>query len=86
MASTPHNFHLTENYCQPEEASIVNESRHFFSEAFMKVCEERDLPIPLKIGAMVAFANGSLLARLCSHFPKVRFFATFPLLQDDVIP
>jgi len=91
MASTPHNFHLTENCCQPEEASIVNESSDFFSKALMKVCEERDLPIALKIGAhrginpelkaagdgVVAFADGSVVARLCSRFPKVRFLATF---------
>jgi len=63
----------------------------FLREVLIKVCEERDLPIALKIGAhrgvnpallqagdgIVAFADAEILARLCSHFPKVRFLATF---------
>jgi len=54
----------------------------------LKIGAHRGINPELKAAGdgMVAFANGSLLARLCSHFPKVRFFATFPLLQDDVIP
>merc|ERR1712176_1297244 len=56
----------------------------------MQVCEERDLPVALKIGAHrgvnpalrqagdgVAFANTDVLARLCTRFPRVRFLATF---------
>jgi hypothetical protein len=56
----------------------------------MRVCEERDLPIALKIGAhrgvnpglksagdgVVAFADTGVLVRLCTCFPKVRFLAT----------
>ena len=65
-------------------ASIINEDSDFLSEVLMKVCEERDLPLALKIGAhrgvnpelrqagdgIVAFADGNVLARLCSRFPK----------------
>lgn len=72
-------------------ASVIDEHSDFLSDVLMKVCEERDLPIALKIGAirkmnpsleqagdgMVAFADASMLARLCSRFPKVRFLATF---------
>lgn len=72
-------------------ASVIDENHDFLSEVLMKVCEERDLPIALKIGAhrnlnpelrqagdgVVAFADASVLARLCSKFPKVRFLATF---------
>ena len=56
----------------------------------MKVCEERNLPLALKIGAHrgvnpdllsagdgMIFADAGTLARLCSKFPKVRFLATF---------
>jgi hypothetical protein len=71
--------------------SVIDESSDFLSEVLMKVCEERDLPLALKIGAqrglnprlkaagdgMVAFCDGTMLARLCSRFPKVRFLATF---------
>jgi len=127
MASTPHNFVLSETKgtlsgivktgvnpdalrqpfafvgtsgvgcnpdCDPEEentASIIDENSDFLSEVLMKICEERDLPVALKIGAhrgvnpellsagdgVVAFADTSVLARLCSRFPKVRFLATF---------
>jgi hypothetical protein len=71
--------------------SLIDENSDFLSQVLMKVCEERDLPIALKIGAhrglnpglkaagdgMVAFCDGNMLARLCSRFPKVRFLATF---------
>lgn len=57
----------------------------------MQVCEERDLPLALKIGAhrgvnprlkdagdgVVAFADAGMLGRLCDRFPRVRFLATF---------
>jgi len=71
-------------------ASIINEESDFLSEVLMKVCEERDLPVALKIGAHrgvnpkllsagdgVVVADTSVLARLCTRFPKVRFLATF---------
>jgi len=74
-----------------EIASLINEQSDFLSVVLMSVCEERDLPIALKIGAhrginprllsagdgIVAFADGGVLARLCYRFPKVRFLATF---------
>ena len=74
-----------------EIASLINETSDLLSEVLMKVCEERDIPIALKIGAhravnpkllsagdgVVAFADGNVLARLCNRFPKVRFLATF---------
>jgi len=79
--------------CGPSEelASVINEDSDFLSDVLMKVCEERDLPLALKIGAhrgvnpklqqagdgVVAFADASMLARLCTRFPKVRFLATF---------
>ena len=80
--------------CDPEEdnrASVIDENSDFLSDVLMKVCEERDLPVALKIGAhrgvnprlktagdgVVAFADAGVLARLCSRFPKVRFLATF---------
>lgn len=72
-------------------ASIIDENSDFLSEVLMKVCQERDLPLALKIGAhrnvnpsllqagdgVVAFADANMLARLCTKFPKVRFLATF---------
>jgi len=72
-------------------ASIIDEQSDFLSEVLMTVCEERDLPVALKIGAhravnpamqqagdgVVAFADSNMLARLCTRFPKVRFLATF---------
>ena len=78
-------------------ASIIDESSDFLSEVLMKVCEERDLPLALKIGAhrginaklrqagdgVVAFADGNVLARLCSRFPKVRFLATFLSMNNQ---
>ena len=71
--------------------SIINESSDFLTEVLMHVCEERDLPLALKIGAhrsvnpallsagdgLVAFADTNSLARLCGRFSKVRFLATF---------
>mmetsp|Transcript_10337 Transcript_10337/g.15543 ORF Transcript_10337/g.15543 Transcript_10337/m.15543 type:complete len:421 (-) Transcript_10337:68-1330(-) len=71
--------------------SLINENSDFLSEVLMAVCEERDLPVALKIGAhrkvnprlqtagdgVVAFADSGVLARLCTRFPKVRFLATF---------
>ena len=79
--------------CNDEEdiGSAIDESSDFLSEVLMKVCEERDLPVALKIGAhrgvnpalrqagdgVVAFANTEVLARLCTRFPRVRFLATF---------
>ena len=80
--------------CDGEEdeiASVINEKSDFLSEVLMAVCEERDLPVALKIGAhrkinprletagdgVVAFADSGVLARLCTRFPNVRFLATF---------
>ena len=80
--------------CDTEEdntASVINEESDFLSDVLMAVCEERDLPVALKIGAhrgvnptlktagdgVVAFADAGVLARLCSRFPRVRFLATF---------
>ena len=71
--------------------SIIDERSDFLTNVLMPVCEERNLPLALKIGAhrgvnpqllsagdgMVAFADTSTLARLCGKFPKVRFLATF---------
>ena len=78
-------------------ASVINENSDFLSEVLMCVCEERDLPLALKIGAhrgvnpelqqagdgIVAFADGTVLARLCSKFPKVRFLATFLSMNNQ---
>lgn len=78
--------------CGGEElASVINEDNDFLSDVLMKVCEERDICIALKIGChrkinpslldagdgVVAFADGNMLARLCTRFPNVRFLATF---------
>mmetsp|Transcript_6656 Transcript_6656/g.19163 ORF Transcript_6656/g.19163 Transcript_6656/m.19163 type:complete len:480 (-) Transcript_6656:389-1828(-) len=74
-----------------ELPSVIDENSDFLSDVLMKVCEERDLPIALKIGAhrevnpslrqagdgVVAFADAGVLARLCARFPRVRFLATF---------
>lgn len=76
---------------EDEAPSVIDETTDFLSEVLMKVCEERDLPVALKIGAhrgvnpalkaagdgVVAFADAGMLGRLCSRFPKVRFLATF---------
>lgn len=72
-------------------ASIINEDSSYLVDVLMPVCEERNLPLALKIGAhravnpslmqagdgMVAFADSASLARLCTKFPKVKFLATF---------
>jgi hypothetical protein len=80
--------------CDDEEeglASVIDENSNLLAEVLMQVCEERDLPLALKIGAhrkvnpsllqagdgVVAFADANMLARLCTKFPKVRFLATF---------
>lgn len=79
------------NGTEDDAPSVVNEHGDFLGEVLMKVCEERDLPIALKIGAhrgvnprlkdagdgVVAFADAGMLGRLCARFPKVRFLATF---------
>ncbi|KAL7535888.1 hypothetical protein ACHAXR_006792, partial [Thalassiosira sp. AJA248-18] len=71
--------------------SLINEQSDFLTDVLMPVCEERNLPLALKIGAhrgvnpsllsagdgMVAFADTNSLARLCGKYPKVRFLATF---------
>ncbi|KAL7578565.1 hypothetical protein ACA910_011623 [Epithemia clementina (nom. ined.)] len=71
--------------------SVINESSDYFREVLMKVCQERDLPLALKIGAhravnpslqqagdgVVAFCDTTVLRRLCTHYPQVRFLATF---------
>jgi hypothetical protein len=76
---------------EDEAPSVIDETTDFLSEVLMKVCEERDLSVAVKIGAhrgvnptlkaagdgMVAFADAGMLSRLCSRFPKVRFLATF---------
>jgi hypothetical protein len=76
---------------EDEAPSVIDENSDFLSDVLMKVCEERDLPVALKIGAhrgvnprlksagdgVVAFADAGMLGRLCARFPKVRFLATF---------
>ena len=76
---------------EDEAPSVIDENSDFLSEVLMKVCQERDLPVALKIGAhrgvnprlkaagdgIVAFADAGMLGRLCARFPKVRFLATF---------
>jgi len=71
--------------------SIIDEHSDLLSDVLMKVCEELDLPVALKIGAhrgvnprlnqagdgVVAFADAGMLGQLCARFPKVRFLATF---------
>ena len=80
--------------CSPAEddvPSAIDEKSDLLSQVLMRVAEERNLPIALKIGAhrgvnqrlkaagdgVVAFADASMLGRLCARFPKVRFLATF---------
>jgi hypothetical protein len=76
---------------EDESPTVLDENSDFLSEVLMKVCEERSLPVALKIGAhrgvnpklqaagdgVVAFADAGVLGRLCSRFPKVLFLATF---------
>ncbi|KAL7531964.1 hypothetical protein ACHAWF_005336 [Thalassiosira exigua] len=70
--------------------SVIDEQSDYLT-VLMKVCEERNLPIVLKIDAhrgvyptllaagdgMVAFADTASLARLLGKFSNVRFLATF---------
>jgi hypothetical protein len=69
--------------------SVIDENSDFLSQVLMKVCEERDLPVALKIGAHRGvnpelksgrwrrrFADAGMLGRLCSRF-RLRFLATF---------
>jgi hypothetical protein len=79
------------NSSEDDAPSVVNEKSAFFEHVLMRVCEERDLPLALKIGAhrginpqlkdagdgVVAFADAGMLGRLCGRFPRVRFLATF---------
>lgn len=76
---------------EDEAPTVLDEKSDFLSEVLMKVCEERNLPVALKIGAhrgvnpqlksagdgVVAFADAGMLGRLCTRFPKVLFLATF---------
>lgn len=76
---------------EDEAPTVLDENSDFLSEVLMKVCEERNLPVALKIGAhrgvnpklkaagdgVVAFADAGMLGRLCTRFPKVLFLATF---------
>eukprot|EP00814_Leptocylindrus_danicus_P021938 CAMPEP_0116004320 /NCGR_PEP_ID=MMETSP0321-20121206/536_1 /TAXON_ID=163516 /ORGANISM="Leptocylindrus danicus var. danicus, Strain B650" /LENGTH=1060 /DNA_ID=CAMNT_0003472607 /DNA_START=5790 /DNA_END=8973 /DNA_ORIENTATION=- len=79
------------NACEEGDVpSVIDEDSDFLT-LLMEVCEERDLPLAIKIGAhrgvnpdlqqagdgVVAFADSQMLARLCTRFPKVRFLATF---------
>jgi hypothetical protein len=76
---------------EDDRPSLINEDSDFLGQVLMTVCEERDLPVALKIGAhrgvnprlrdagdgVVAFADAGVLSRLCARFEKVRFLATF---------
>lgn len=91
VAITNSDCTVTCDGAEDEAPSVIDETTDFLSEVLMKVCEERDLPVALKIGAhrgvnpalqaagdgVVAFADAGVLGRLCSRFPKVRFLATF---------
>jgi hypothetical protein len=70
--------------------SLIKEDSDFLSQVLIPICEERNLPIALKIGAHrqvnpslkdagdgLVYADADILARLCSRYPKVRFLATF---------
>jgi hypothetical protein len=72
IAWTLHDFQL----CIPLVDGIVDGSNEYFSEVLMKVCEELNIPIALKISAD-SNTNGKILVQLCKRFPKVRFLATF---------
>ena len=76
--------------------SVINERSAYFTDCLMKVCEERNLPLALKIGAHrqinpamssagdgMVVADTGTLARLCSAYPKVRFLATFLSRQNQ---
>lgn len=74
-----------------DEAPTVLDENSDFLGVLMQVCEERGLPVALKIGAhrgvnpklksagdgVVAFADAGVLGRLCARYPKVLFLATF---------
>jgi hypothetical protein len=91
MASAAGSHATSCDGAEDEAPSVIDEHSDFLSQVLMQVCEERDLPVALKIGAhrgvnprlqaagdgVVAFCDGSMLARLCVRFPKVRFLATF---------
>jgi len=65
--------------------TVIDEESDLLSEVLIKVCEEKNLPIALKIGCVrgmnsrlksagdgvVAFADTECLTRLCQRFPKV---------------
>eukprot|EP00977_Amphora_coffeiformis_P021945 scaffold10087_cov166-Amphora_coffeaeformis.AAC.6 len=74
------------NTSSDDTPSLINENSDFLSEVLMKVCEERDLPLALKIGAHrgvnpelkaagdgMIFADAAVLSRLCTKYPRVRF-------------
>ena len=82
------------NSCTGEDddsPSMIDEHSDLLSDVLMRVCEELDLPLALKIGAhrgvnprlkqagdgVVAFADAGMLGRLCARFPNVRILATF---------
>jgi hypothetical protein len=80
---------------EDETPSVINLKSDYL-EVLMQVCEERDLPLALKIGAhrgvnpklksagdgIVAFADMSVVSKLCSRFPGVRFLVT-PLSRNN---
>jgi hypothetical protein len=85
--------------CSPVADSlptVIDENCDFLTDVLMKVCEELDMPLALKIGAhrglnpslhaagdgMVAFADASVLARLCTRFPKVRFLGKSAIMAN----
>jgi hypothetical protein len=77
--------------------TLIDESSDLFGAVLVKVCEERGLPIALKIGAhrqvnprlrqagdgLVAFADAGMLGRLCAAYPNIRFLATFLSRQNQ---
>jgi hypothetical protein len=75
---------------EDDTPTVINEDSDLLSEVLMKVCEDRDLPIALKIGAHrginpqlkaagdgMVYANSAVLCRLCTRYPKIRFLCTF---------
>lgn len=71
--------------------SFIDEDSDLFATVLMPLCEERGLPLALKVGAhrgvnpslrsagdgVAAQVDVSLLGRLCARYPNVRFLATF---------
>ena len=56
--------------------SIINERNQFLTDCLLKVCEERNLPLALKIGEMCFFSGvtwvkltGALFSSFSSSFP-----------------